>query len=390
MKILRLISLLFISGCIQAQNFSEKTSAVKLNFNAPSVSTTLPRIDWTNPALERSNSSEEKVIVAVNVTSDVSLKEVRVELSHGADVLVKKYPIDDQASFRKKIEQSVRLLPGENSIKVVAQNTEGGIVSSTRSIVSGKDALTDAVDVNRRDYALIIATDKYDNWDDLVNPINDAKTIEFILKDKYGFQTELIENPTLEEISNKLYDYNTKKFNPQDQLLIFVAGHGSFDETLGEGYLVASNSLRNDVGKSSYLSHTVLRSRIDNIKSEHIFLMMDVCFGGTFDPPLAKTRSAEESDEEIDKKYLVKKLTKHTRKFLTSGGKQYVPDGAPGKHSPFAEKFILALREKGRSSGRILSLVELQPYFLRLSTEPRFGSFGKDDPASDFVFVAIH
>ena len=93
-------------------------------------------------------------------------------------------------------------------------------------------------------------------------------------------------------------------------------------------------------------------------------------------------------DEKADKQYLVKKLTKRTRKYLTSGSKEYVSDGVAGKHSPFAEKFILALKEIGGGTGRILSLIELRPYFLKLDSEPRFGSFGTDDSASDFVFVA--
>jgi hypothetical protein len=103
---------------------------------------------------------------------------------------------------------------------------------------------------------------------------------------------------------------------------------------------------------------------------------------------LAKSRGEDVLEEAADKQYLVKKLTKRTRKFLTSGSIEYVSDGVAGKHSPFAEKFILALKEIGGGTGRILSLLELQPYFLKLASEPRFGSFGGDDPASDFVFVA--
>ncbi len=93
-------------------------------------------------------------------------------------------------------------------------------------------------------------------------------------------------------------------------------------------------------------------------------------------------------DKVIDQQYLVKKLTKRTRKFLTSGSKEYVPDGMPGHHSPFATQFIKALKEIGGGTGRVLSLIELNPYFLRLPTEPYFGSFGTDDMQSDFVFVA--
>jgi hypothetical protein len=212
--------------------------------------------------------------------------------------------------------------------------------------------------------------------------------MENILKEKYGFQAEVVENATYEEVLAKLYDYNTKKFNLQDQLFIFFAGHGVFDETLGEGYVVASNSLENDKGKTTYIPHTILRQRIDNIKCEHIFLAMDVCFGGTIDPVLARKRQVDIYAEASDTEYLVKKLSKRTRKFLTSGSKEYVSDGVPGKHSPFAAKFIQALREIGSGKDRMLTLSELEVYFQKLATEPRSGSFGTDDPTSDFVFVA--
>lgn len=370
------------------QNFSDKTNAVHLNFNEPSAATTLPVINWTTPRIERSNSLEESITFEVSVQSNVPLKSIVFELTSGGETKSKALPLAKN-EYYKAISQPIRLLEGENMIKLIAENEKGGRVSSTRSVLMGRDAIADAVDINRKDYALIFATDNYDHFDDLVNPINDARTIEGILKDKYSFNTEIVENATNDEILAKITEYNTRKFNPQDQLFVFFAGHGVFDETLGEGYVVAANSLPNDRGRSTYVSHILIRERLNNIRCEHIFLMMDVCFGGTIDPVLAKARSADEADDgAIDTRFLVTKLTRHTRKFLTSGSKEYVSDGIPGKHSPFAEKFILALREIGGGTGRILSLLELRTYFLKLNSEPRFGSFGKDDPASDFVFVA--
>ena len=370
-----------------SQGFSDKTAGIRLNYTQAVTPTTLPSIVWISPKIERSNSVEASVVFEAEVKSDVVIKEIRLEMTTGGETKSKVIPIEP-GTLAKKINQNVRLIDGENLFTLVVTNEKDGQVRSERSVLMGRDAIADAVDMNRKDYALIFGTDNYDNWTDLVNPVNDARAIAAILKDKYNFQTEVVENATLEEINDKLYDYNTKKFNPQDQLFIFFAGHGYFDETLGEGYLVATNSLMNDKGKSSYIPHLMLRERINNIRCEHVFLVMDVCFGGTIDPVLAKARADDAMDEAADTQYLVKKLTKRTRKFLTSGSKEYVPDGTPGKHSPFAEKFILALREIGGGAGRILSLLELRTYFLRLDTEPRFGSFGNDDPASDFVFVA--
>lgn len=387
MKSVIIALLLFTHVIGNSQNFADKTNAMHIDLNQPVTVSSMPVITWTSPRLERSNSTLNAIMVEANVHSDIPLRELRLEYTIAGETRSKIIAVAETESD-KVIKQNINLLPGETGIRIVAINQKGGQVSSTRYVLMGKDALADAVDVNRKDYALIIATDSYDNWGDLVNPINDARMINDLLKKKYGFTTELIENPTQEEIMDKLYDYNTRKFNPQDQLFIFVAGHGYFDETLGEGYLVASNSLRNDKGKTSYISHVLLRERINNIKCEHIFLTMDVCFGGTFDPVLAKARAAEAMDESTDTQYLVKKLTKRTRKYLTSGSKEYVSDGIAGKNSPFAAKFLQALREIGGGSGRILSLIELYPYFLKLPSEPRFGSFGNDDPSSDFVFVA--
>lgn len=379
---------LFISVAGFSQSFSGKTNRIAIDNTRPAVATTLPDISWISPRLERSNSTNTTVVFEAEIKSDVPLKAVRIEWKNGVDTRIREITVGTD-EFNKSIRQQITLLDGENIVNLIVENVKGGRVSSERSVLAGKDELLEGIALNRKDRALLIAIDNYDNFDDLSNPINDARTIASILKDKYGFEVEVLENPTNDEILGKITDYNEEKFNPQDQLFVFFAGHGVFDETLGEGYVVAKNSVKNDKGKSSYVSHILLRERINNIKCEHIFLAMDVCFGGTLDPALARAVRSAEADEAMDQQYLVKKLTKRTRKFLTSGSKEYVPDGTPGKHSPFAEKFILALKEKGGSSGRLLSLVQLRTYFQRLPTEPRYGSFGTgDDSSSDFVFVA--
>ncbi|MEJ0032167.1 MAG: caspase family protein [Bacteroidota bacterium] len=121
-------------------------------------------------------------------------------------------------------------------------------------------------------------------FSDLVNPVDDARAIEKLMKEKYGFKTEFVENPLYEDIYAKISEYNTRRFNPQDQLFIFFAGHGTFDDNLKEGFIAARNTLLNDKGRTTYIPHSILRQRLDNIQCEHIFLVMDVCFGGTLDP----------------------------------------------------------------------------------------------------------
>lgn len=385
----KVIILLSALSCtfLQAQNFSGKTDNIVLNTKKPAsgIKTDLPTITWIAPKMEYTNSQIASVEIEATVFTTVDLKSLRVAVSDGTSLRGEK-PLDINPGQTIKIKQILKLMNGQNLIRIVAENVNGGIVTSSRSIIVGKDAIADAIAIDRKDYILLFATDQYDHWTDLVNPIDDATSLAKVLKEKYGFEVEVLENPNQDDVYNKLRDYAERKFKPQDQLMIFFAGHGYFDETFGEGFVVAKNSLENDKAKTSYISHNRLRGIIQNIPCEHTFLAMDVCFGGTFDPVIASSRGME-SGETNDTEYLVRKLGQRTRKYLTSGGKEYVSDGIPGKHSPFTLKLLEAL-SAGGGSDRILTLSEIKTYVEKLKPEPRLGSFGDDKPESDFVFVS--
>ena len=370
-----------------SQAFSGRTNDVFLNYKSPITSTTpitLPEIQWTTPNLEYSNSQAYSIVIEAFVHSDIELKSIKIMISDGSTVRGEK-PVEVSQARDYKIKQSIMLQDGQNVIDIIAENSKGGKVSSSRTVLAGKDAMATAVSVDRKDYVLLFATDEYDNWNDLVNPIDDARSLVKILSEKYGFETELVENPNTDDVFNKLRDYAERKFKPQDQLMVFFAGHGYFDDTFGEGFVVAKNSMQNDKAKTSYISHSRLRQIINNIPSEHVLLTMDVCFGGTFDPMIAANRNIESGETDINE-FLVRKLGQKTRKYLTSGGKTYVSDGIPGKHSPFTLKLLQAFSEGG-GSDRILTLTEIKSYIEKLKPEPRLGSFGDDKTDSDFVFV---
>jgi hypothetical protein len=383
-----LVTALFLSAFsfADAQTFNRKSNQFKLDYTGAPKNTVLPVVAWTKPAREFSNSQNNDIEIEATIRSSEPLKEAALVIIDSAKKENRKKLPLTPGSMQFDVNQKLYLPDGQYTIKLVAVNEKLGEVSSSRSIIVGKDALADALSIDRKDYVLLIATDKYDYWSDLVNPVEDATAIAGILKENYGFEVEILENPNHEDVFVKLADYLQKSYKPQDQLMIFFAGHGYFDDTFGEGFVVAKNSLENDVSKTSYISHARLRTVIENIPCDHVFLAMDVCFGGTFDPVIARSRGSEYADQTNDE-YLVRKLSYKTRKYLTSGGKTYVSDGIAGKHSPFASKFIQALNESG-GSDRILTLPELRTYVEKLTPEPRTGSFGTDEPASDFLFVA--
>jgi len=242
-----------------------------------------------------------------------------------------------------------------------------------------------------KSYALIFATNQYEYWNNLSNPIPDAESVAKDLKDLYGYEIDLVLNPTQNQTILKLKEYLQKKFQPNDQLLIFFAGHGQFDETFGEGYVVAKDSRLDDEAKSSYLSYATLRTYINNMQSKHILLMMDVCFGGTFDPQLASKNlrgnetPVKPNDDEIEA-FINRKLQSKTRRYITSGGKEYVSDGSPGQHSPFVRKFLEALRSYG-GKDRVMTIAEILTYLETITPQPHHGEFGSNEPGSDFLMI---
>lgn len=389
MKKQTLLLILLISvfnASTYAQIVSDRTNKVHLDFKGVDINTTLPKIEWLIPRLEYTNSPINRINIEVGITSQIPLKKVTLEIRQSMlepPLAVK--PISVEDNMKIHIKQDITLQDGQNYIEIIAENELGGIVKETRSVIIGMDALKNALAIDRKDYALLFATDQYDNWSDLVNPIFDSKAIAKELEDRYGFEVEIVTNADQDQVFTKLKEYALKNYKPQDQLFIFFAGHGQYDDAFGEGFVVARNSLKNDPSKNSYISHNRLRNNINNIKCDHILLTMDVCFGGTFDPLLAATRNAD--DEIDDLEFLVKKLTAKTRKYLTSGGKEYVSDGILGKHSPFTVSFLEALKSNG-GEDRVLTLSELKTFMERLRTTPRFGNFGDDQDESDFIFIS--
>jgi hypothetical protein len=373
-----------------SQNLSIKSNEILLtNIDQQGMqdSGVIPTISWIHPSADYASSTSNKMDLHATIRLISPAKEMKVRIiktEDNSEWITRTIEVKPN-QMQYEIKLPVTLPDGSSSIEIEIITVKGVVVSEKRRVLIGTAALDNVLSLDRKDVALLFATDKYDYWTDLVNPIDDVHAIGKELKEKYGFQVEIVENPNVENIWTKLREYNERKFSPQDQLFIFFAGHGHFDETFGEGFIVAKNSLENDLTRNTYISHNRLRGVINNIQCNHILLAMDVCFGGTLDPVIARSRGSltnEASTNEI----LARKWSHRTRKYLTSGGKEYVSDGIQGKHSPFSAKLIESFRTMG-GSDYILTLTEIHAELEKLKQLPRFGSFGDDEPLSDFVFV---
>ena len=263
------------------------------------------------------------------------------------------------------------------------------------------------------DYALLFATDTYAHWEDLSTPIADVEAIGAELENRYGFNVDIRKNVTIKDILATLAEYKEKRYVPGDQLLVYFAGHGKFDEALQDGHIAgtASELPNKDQNLTTYLSFNKLRDDLDNFPCDRIMLMLDVCYGGTFDDNIAlieelPTRGARPKKLSLE---LNQTLTVRTRWYLSSGGNEVVLDGVGG-HSPFAASLLTVLRDGAGDDG-VLTLPEIErllPTKLReeldkfaaawkekypswdgkLTQSPASGPFG-NGKAADKAFVFI-
>lgn len=134
-------------------------------------------------------------------------------------------------------------------------------------------------------YALIVGTGEYEatnQWRRLANPVADAAALDSILRTRYGFNTILLTNTPPSTSSS--WASRRSGSDSQSQVLVFVAGHGLYDEKSGSGALVHrdSKSTAEDEFLDSYTTFPFFASMTNALAARHVLVVLDVCFGGLF------------------------------------------------------------------------------------------------------------
>ncbi len=184
--------------------------------------------DTAGPTIEVVRPSASRGFVMATQATQVDVA-VRVEDPSG----VKRVLINDaEATLAADghYERGVALSGKTLALEIRAEDKLGNARtwSGTISKSDGKAVLSSAR--KGRDLALVIGCEAYEDWSKLSNPVRDATAIRDNLRDTYGFEAELLTNPTKAELRRKILEYVSKTFAPDDQLFIFYAGHGHYDE----------------------------------------------------------------------------------------------------------------------------------------------------------------
>lgn len=295
-------------------------------------------IDKTPPIIELKNPAPSRGfdIVADNIKTQITIRAK--DESGIASVKIDNTPVtnvDEDGYFF--IEKNLK--PGANSLVVTASDKAGNMATKTVTInaalaAANQAQLTEqpiAEGSNPKFYAIFIAENDYlAPITDLEHPINDARNLKNILQTNYTFDAANIDtlfNKSRIEIMQKI-DQRSSALGPDDNLLIFYAGHGTTTlnkDNTRDGFLIPSDALLG--AKSTYISIYDIKSVLKNSNAKHILIIADACFSGALTRDLPKDASAA-----IKLQY-----ENISRSAMTSGNLTTVPD---------VSKFIFYLNQK--------------------------------------------
>lgn len=183
-------------------------------------------------------------------------------------------------------------------------------------------------------HLLVIGINDYRNEiPKLNNAVRDAKTVEALLRERYDFKEENIialyeQDATKDNILDAFLTI-IRKLSDDDNLIFYFSGHGELIKETNRGYWIPIEARANKRG--SYLNTIEITDFVKACKARHILGIVDACYSGTL------LREMPNDD-------LTKYFTLPSRKIMTSGLIEPVPDGQPNTHSPFASALLNALK----------------------------------------------
>jgi len=273
-------------------------------------------------------SNSDYIKITGRVTDDSSLETIFVN--------GKQTRFDNLGNF----STNVHLDPGDKSVVVSAldkhQNEASIKININREPVMVSVTLEDPAS-HTNQFALIIGNNNYRYLRKLNTAVNDAKVISEILVNEYGFKTKLLLDANRDSLLDALNGYR-KNLTDNDNLLIYYAGHGEFDQIANKAYWLPIDAESDN--DTNWIIADRITSNIKRIPAKHILVVADSCYSGTL------TRSAItdlKSNEQRDR-YLKKMTGKKSRSLMASGGNEPVSDAGSKGHSIFAEALLVGLK----------------------------------------------
>lgn len=301
-----------------------------------------PRIEIVYPLATRGGNGVELQMRAEKGAGDVVGRvhsEIGVRrLTVGKQVV----PVDEQLLFAIPRDLLARDAPTKIEVTDLLGRTSSIDVAVTSSSRASSAAAGTASSFDPKNYyALIIGDDDFRYWPHIDNAVSDARSIEQELSAHYGFKTTLLVNATREQILGAFNDLR-QKMTPNDNLLVYYAGHGQLVQQIDRGYWIPVDAQTN--ADTEWILNEQITDYLQIIPARHIIVIADSCYAGVL------TRSSVEVpksglDSGTRLSVLQQLSPKRVRTVMTSGGVQPVLDSGVGGHSIFAAALLRVLRD---------------------------------------------
>lgn len=222
-----------------------------------------PRILFTKPVFSKSYAPLVRLTIQVEST---------LPLHDNFSVTLNNVHTPCQVDVQNACDCALNLAKGNNTITVSVSNNAGFSSAFTRTI-----EYTPVVQYQ----GLFIITDQYKDsvsWPSIPTIRQIAQDLSKLLEQNYHFNIKYLYNPTKEEILAQLDALRHRTFEPNDHLLILIAGHSGKDGS--RGYLTpydASGGFKDN--SSAYIRYVSLfNDYLRNIPCQHQLLVLEGSF----------------------------------------------------------------------------------------------------------------
>jgi len=295
------------------------------------------KVDTFAPTLTIVEPSVTRGIKVVRKSEVAVVKGYALDPSGVLEVKVnnQRATLSDNGEFQVELFLNM----GDNPIVVKATDSYFNTRTDTFTILR---KLEDIITVGKY-VALVIGINSYEGyWRPLKTAVNDATEFGDILKSEYHFDevhTLINEEATRRNIIEK-FEWLTSNITPDDNLIIFYAGHGQFYKGLNKGYWVPYDAKTNSI--ADFISNNDVKTFLGGIPSKHTLLITDACFAGDIFRGETEKIPFDPSDMS---RYYKEVYRKPSRLAITSGGIEEVMDAGKDNHSIFTYYLLKALKE---------------------------------------------
>jgi len=226
-------------------------------------------------------------------------------------------------------------------------------------------------------YALVIGNGTYQSLPKLQTAVDDAKAVAALLEHDYGFTVSLVTDGSEKTVIGELARMR-RVLTSEDNLLIYYAGHGWYDDGAERGYWFPVDASEDD--QSHWISNADITDMLKAMQAKHVLVVADSCYSGSLTRGLAISTSSEHIADMVDRR---------ARTVLTSGGLEPVLDAGGGGHSVFAMAFLEALHaNNGVVDGESIFHQVHDRVRINAEQEPEYGNIRlAGDNGGDFLFV---